>query len=223
MFHNHTVLSRGNIMLTLAVVALAAIAFTLAFMVWEYSRQNTVLHDYIERLEQSREEMRLKIAAAERVQKNAEADKPKRRAEGNYHVRMVREPWERVPTFAESHQATPTAESPKRITKQTILGTAAHRSKKPTKAPRAFISSDIGEWVKYVPPHVILRCIEKHTRGGSRNSYVQDNSNKGSYNFRLMYNKREYRSGPFKTYREAEAFRDLVFATYMQEYPNAKA
>ena len=79
MFHNHTVLSRGNIMLTLAVVALAAIAFTLAFMVWEYSRQNTVLHDYIERLEQSREEMRLKIAAAERVQNNVEADKPKRR------------------------------------------------------------------------------------------------------------------------------------------------
>jgi len=66
-------------MLTLAVVALAAIAFTLAFMVWEYRNDNTNLQEYIERLERSREEMRLKIAAAERVQKNIETDKPKRR------------------------------------------------------------------------------------------------------------------------------------------------
>lgn len=66
-------------MLTLAVAALAAIAFTLAVMVWEYRNDNTNLQNFIDRLEQSREEMRLKIAAAERVQKNIEADKPKRR------------------------------------------------------------------------------------------------------------------------------------------------
>ena len=66
-------------MLTLAVVALAAIAFTLAFMVWEYRNDNTNLQEYIGGLESSREEMRLKIAAAERGQKNIETDKPKRR------------------------------------------------------------------------------------------------------------------------------------------------
>ena len=66
-------------MLTLAVAALAAIAFTLAAMVWEYRNDNTNLQNFIDRLERSREEMRLKIAAAERVQNNVEADKPKRR------------------------------------------------------------------------------------------------------------------------------------------------
>lgn len=224
MFHNHTVLSRGNIMLTLAVVALAAIAFTLAFMVWEYSRQNTVLHDYIERLEQSREEMRLKIAAAERVQNNVEADKPKRRqAEREHYTRIVRPPGSRQFLTMESYEPMPTPESPKRVTKQTILGSSAKRSKKPTKAPRAFISSDISEWIRFVPADAILRCIEKHTRGGGRNTYVQDNSNKGGYNFRFMYNNREYRSSPFKTYREAAAFRDLVFAAFMNEDANAKA
>lgn len=66
-------------MLTLAVVALCAVGFTLSIMAWEYRNDNVNLQEHIDRLERSREEMRLKIAAAERVQKNIETDKPKRR------------------------------------------------------------------------------------------------------------------------------------------------
>jgi Flp pilus assembly protein TadB len=66
-------------MLILAVAALAAIAFTLAVMVWEYRNDNTNLQNLVDRLEQSREEMRWKIETTERVQKNTQADKPKRR------------------------------------------------------------------------------------------------------------------------------------------------
>ena len=246
MFFHHTTLLRGNIMLTLAVVALCAVGFTLSIMAWEYRNDNANLQEHIERLERSREEMRRKIKTTEKPA--VESVGPVRIAQTSLsQPRTNEEKREALQSLLDDpnaselsaraiarkagvsktmvlnvlkEKAEPRDIRPQRITKQTALGKQKGRRVRPTKYPRAFISKEVDEWMEVAPRAMLAKALTNLLL--NKRDYIQYNKRFDTWSVTLSQNYRAYTTGPFDTRHEAREFRRRLFiAVSAREDSNA--